>query len=342
LELFYTHSPVDLIEVLGSVESSHMALVTADRTALVTTHNLSPASIIETSAYGDIAAVAMASNRLAMAFHGGGVRLFDVYGGVSRNVFDYDFNLLVFSPDGALLAGGGPENLVEIWDVASGASLSSLSGGWMIGSMTFSPDLRWLAAVHVGGPFRGVNLWNIEEIIGGGPFQVWEFPWPWASPLYDVQFSPDWTRAAWVSRATVQLTDIASGVGLAYLELEDYAGEVAFSPDSEILVTTSAAWIGEELTGVVDIWDTESGYKIDTLVHGDAAVEIAFSPDGTVLATATYDGLIRLWDVESGEMLAALDGGQEQVFRLFFVYGGRLLVSASWEEGNVHFWAVKQ
>ena len=340
--LLYTHSPVDLIEVLGSADWTQMALVTADRTALVATHNLSPTSIIETSEYGDLAAVAMASNSLAMAFHEGGVRHFDVYSGILRNVVDYDFNELAFSPGGDLLAGGGPQNWVEIWDVETGVPLGSLSAGWMINSMSFSPDLRWLATVHVGGPFRGIKLWNIEEVMSGEPSQMWRFPWQWASPLYDVRFSPDWTRAAWVSRANVQLTEIASGAGIALLEHDDYVSEVEFSPNSEILVTTSAALIGDEFTGVVDLWDTESGYKINTLVNGEAAVEIAFSPDGSILATVTYDGLIRLWDVESGEMLTELDGGQEQVFRLFFVHGGRLLVSASWEEGNVHFWAVEQ
>ena len=41
--------------------------------------------------------------------------------------------------------------------------------------------------------------------------------------------------------------------------------------------------------------------------HTDAVNSVAYSSDGTQLASGSYDDIVRIWDVASGECRATLD-----------------------------------
>jgi WD40 repeat protein len=72
---------------------------------------------------------------------------------------------VAFSPDGRLLATGGDENTVKVWDVATGRELRTLRGhSGDIYAVAFSPGVpggdgsgRWLASA---GEDSAVKIWD--------------------------------------------------------------------------------------------------------------------------------------------------------------------------------------
>src|SRR5262249_41287000 len=68
---------------------------------------------------------------------------------------------LAFSPDGKVLALGGPDRKVRSWEVATGKELPALSKrGWWVTSLAFLPRGHTLLSLNAEDPF--VYLWDVR------------------------------------------------------------------------------------------------------------------------------------------------------------------------------------
>jgi WD40 repeat protein len=141
---------------------------------------------------------------------------------------------LAVSPDGKLLASGGPDQTIRIWDLSSGACLRTLSLDGTVSVLAFSPQGDYL--VSAGGKqrseSRNLRVWDRATWTEADPFST---PSSW---IMDLAFSPDGKRLATGSRdQTVKLWDFATRDAVATFR-EHHSREhhgpvraVAFSPD---------------------------------------------------------------------------------------------------------------
>ena len=74
--------------------------------------------------------------------------------------------------------------------------------------------------------------------------------------------------------------------------------------------------------------------------HGNLVTSVCFSPDGRWLASGSYDGTVRLWDVETGACVRTLQGHGDFVTSVCFSPDGRMVASGSADE-TVRLWDVE-
>jgi WD40 repeat protein len=96
----------------------------------------------------------------------------------------------------------------------------------------------------------------------------------------------------------------------------------------------------------VRLWDCADWRELRTLQHsrptGVDSVSIwgvAFSPDGTTLASASWDGTVKLWDVDTGQELSTIRGHVDPVKSVAFSPDGKRLATASMD-GTVKLWRL--
>jgi WD40 repeat protein len=150
-------------------------------------------------------------------------------------------------------------------------------------------------------------------------------------------FNGDGTRLALVGDLDgPRVLDAESGWEVGRYDYDEEGSPdatVAFSPDGRYLASG----------GELKVWDTLSGQCVFARKRGEepeervASTAVVFSPDGKRLVAGGGDGLITVWDLETGQETLRLKGHTGLITSLTFSPDGTRLASAS-EDRTVKLW----
>ncbi len=144
---------------------------------------------------------------------------------------------------------------------------------------------------------------------------------------------------------------IGSGSNLGALVWDAALGKETFTldnrePEVSVLPFSAVGFfhlVALEETKCVRFLDMTTGKEVARCVHGAVVHCIAFSRDGRRIATAGIDRVVRLWDAQSGALVATLRGHEDEVSSVCFSPDGRTLVSAgNYPDSALRLWNVAE
>jgi WD40 repeat protein len=252
---------------------------------------------------------------------------------------------LAFSPDGATLATGSFRE-VTLWDVEK-KTITTRIGGFAdkVTAIAWSPDGKYFATAG-GAPTEDGEIRLFDA--SGKP--LLDFKSPHSDTVFGLAFSPDSKMlASGGADKFVRVFEIPGGKLLKSFEGHtQHVLDVGWSPDGKRLVSAGAddlikiwnyetgekardlkgatkqvtrlAFIGKTanfLTVGGDAttrrWSVESGDPSKTFGEAkDFLYAVAANADGTLIATGGEEGIVRIFDGKTGQMIKALNLEQDK------------------------------
>ena len=210
------------------------------------------------------------------------------------------------SDDETLLATGGKDKKIRLWNLKTGELQQTLAGYHVgpISALSFSPDGTLLVS-------GGSRNWEEQEGQDGITYTL---------------FSPDS-----VEDRTAQVWDVATGENIATFKHLGQVKAIAFSRDGTLLATSA---------GRTDIRSTKTWQDIVTLSTVNVTC-LAFSPEGTRIAVGMSgrQPTVQIWDIAIGKPIATFTGHKRGIQSLAFSPDSSLLTSGG-SDGVIYLWDI--
>ncbi len=278
-----------------------------------------------------------------------------------------------FSNDGKLLAVGGSNKVLRLYDVRTKLMCWELTLPRQSIGMSFSPDGGRLATRDGSGiqivdlrngtlehdidapgfPRFTASTWSpdggllFEREVHVNPSRNFIRPirlsdgtklpgWPeHQRELVAFDISPDGRNALTAHNGgLVRLHDVSDGaIRREFLVEGGSTVGLQFSSDGKVLAHGA-------LNGLIHLDDCATGARITTLRGQDSsAAGMIFSRDGRTFFASAADGVIRAWDISKAGERDVLRGHERYVYPVVFSPDGSLLASGSWD-GTIRLWNV--
>jgi WD40 repeat protein len=271
---------------------------------------------------------------------------------------------LAYNKQLSVLASGGWDCTIRLWDPNKGSSLGVLiESNSSVNDIEFSPDGKLLASCHADGELLlwNTNNWKIIKrwkIINGtlrtiafspdglllagssfGKINIFNINCDtciksfsgYGSDIFALKFLPDGTKLIAGSFKRLDIWDINTNSILSSFNLEGgYVDDIDLQPNGNLFAITSNM--------DVVLMKTNEKNGIDTVAKFNFMTKkLCFSPDGKKLVTGCYDGIIREWDISNYSLIRSMVAGNSVIYSILYSPDGSKLYSGN-DEGKLQYW----
>lgn len=232
---------------------------------------------------------------------------------------------LAVSPDNSILASGGDDKNVILWDLKTGRRILTIPGHrGAVNSIAFSSDGQTLVS---GSDDKTIRLWNrrtgrrLLTLTGH------------TGPVNAIALSRDGqTLASGSDDKTVRLWNLNTGEVKRILTGHGGAvNAVALSPNGQIVASASS-------DNTIRLSNVQDGKRTRTFKgHSSWVRTLAFSPDSRTLVSGGGD--IIIWDLKTGKERSSLSGHSQFVNSVAVSRDSKTLVSGS-PDKTIKIWRM--
>ena len=250
-------------------------------------------------------------------------------------------NCLSFSSDGKILASGSQDKTIRLWDVTTGEHKKTLRGhSEQVYHVVFK-DNETLVSY---GNDKTVRLWDVKKGRQKNNFKVGVFS-------HNIGFSPDGNVA--LSRDSKKdqpyshkLWDLETGSHTTLSKQVKYTLQFF----TNIPISSDGSMLAYCTDSEIVVWDVTTSKKKKIIpVKSSMFSYLNLNSDFNILAKADIDGIINLWNVDTGDKINELknqyiiDGYNKDILRQIHQIAispdGRILVGGR-ADGVINVWDI--